>query len=138
MTIRRVVPVVVPGCSLAGYLTPALVRPAGDGARAATAGRLLSPPGLAAITLGFVALFCAACVSVQPATQPDAEDATHAHGKDLYERKCGTCHDLFDPSEFDCDSWTVNVKRYAGRAHLAAADRPAVIAYLHAHASDAK
>ena len=85
-----------------------------------------------------VALASAACATVQSPGGGASVDSSHTRGKELYERKCGTCHELFHPREFDCETWTDNVKRYAARAHLAVADRPAVIAYLHAYAADAK
>ncbi len=123
-----------------GMLSPAgvafaLVRRAPAMLWAAAAGRNF-PPFSAAAILFALAMLCAACASAPHAEMPP--DPEHAEGRELYIKKCGACHALIAPGEFTHDAWIVNVQHFAPRAKLAVEDQPAVIAYLQAHASDAK
>jgi len=66
---------------------------------------------------------------------PDAQTAArYQQGRSMYARKCGRCHELFDPAEYSADDWPGYVKRYGPRAGLIAEDRATVIEYLQASA----
>lgn len=137
-----------------GSLSPPDVAPpparrrAGGGVAAATVWGPLSPPGLAALGFAVCALLAAACATTRPPTANAPADpapaarsdvaAEHARGKELYDRKCGTCHELYSPEEYTREQWTDAVRKYGPRSNLARADRPAVIAYLHAYAADSR
>ncbi|CAG0947845.1 hypothetical protein ANRL1_04619 [Anaerolineae bacterium] len=67
---------------------------------------------------------------------PDAATAArYQHGRTMYARKCGRCHELFDPAEYAAREWPGYVKRYGPRAGLKIEDRGAVTEYLQACAA---
>jgi hypothetical protein len=76
----------------------------------------------------------AACHAVQVA--PPASEQIE-YGRFMYQRKCQTCHELYDPREFTRASLTRALHRYAARAGLKREDRPYVHRYLQANAKDA-
>ena len=89
------------------------------------------------ILLGVAALICvAACESVQ--NMPDPEQQPIEYGRYLYEAKCQTCHELYDPREFRQKTLRRYVRKYAARAGLKRDDRPYVVDYLVANARDAE
>lgn len=67
--------------------------------------------------------------AVEPPLSQDLEE-----GRTLYERRCGTCHELYAPQEYSRASWPRYVKRYGPRSGLTPADREKVTAYLQATA----
>lgn len=83
--------------------------------------------------------FLAACESTPdtPDTQPP-QDQTHARGQHLYEARCATCHELYDPRDFTRNELRRAMKKYAPKSGLKREDRPMVEAYLLANASDAR
>lgn len=66
----------------------------------------------------------------RPAAQPVALSPEYEEGRSLYNRKCGTCHELYAPREFAPHEWPRYVKRYGPRSGLRPADREKVTAYL--------
>jgi mono/diheme cytochrome c family protein len=58
-------------------------------------------------------------------------------GERLYRSHCGSCHRLRDPAEHTRARWAWAVNEFGNRAHLAPAERPAVLEWLQARASDA-
>lgn len=102
---------------------------------------------MAALSVLLVALTVAACKSAAtpaadsgPAAGDDDSpsnaslDGQHEEGRALYERRCGTCHDLYAPDEYPAAAWPRYVKRYGPRSGLTAAQREKVTAYLQAAA----
>ncbi len=65
-----------------------------------------------------------------PALEPAALSPEYDEGRSLYNRKCGTCHELYAPKEFAPHEWPRYVKRYGPRSGLRPADREKVTAYL--------
>ncbi|MBX3475844.1 MAG: c-type cytochrome [Planctomycetes bacterium] len=96
---------------------------------------------LLAISVSALVLLAAACESTPDQPDPAAPDAVanpHARGKRLYEAKCATCHELYDPADFSQAELRRAMRKYAPQSGLKKADRPDVEAYLLAHASDAR
>ncbi len=89
------------------------------------------------VILGLAVLlsFLAACESLPAAPDPAVDPV--GYGQVMYERKCATCHELYNPREFSRRAWTRAIKRYGPRAGLKREDRPYVEQYLHENASDA-
>ncbi|MBE7490893.1 MAG: hypothetical protein HS108_03880 [Planctomycetes bacterium] len=87
----------------------------------------------------FVLGLVAACESTpNPAAEAAPADQTHAYGKKLYEAKCGTCHELYDPGDFTRTELRRAFKKYAPKSGIKRADRPYVEEYLLANAADAR
>lgn len=64
-------------------------------------------------------------------------DERHAYGQRLYEAKCATCHELYDPGDFTQRDLRRAMRKYAPQSGLKRADRPYVLDYLLGNASDA-
>lgn len=80
----------------------------------------------------------AGCESTPDAPAETAPvDQRHAYGKRLYEAKCATCHELYDPRDFSRAGLRRAFRKYAPQSGLKRADRPYVEEYLQANASDA-
>lgn len=86
---------------------------------------------------------CLLCLLAGCESTPDApaatapEDQRHAYGKRLYEAKCATCHELYDPEDFTQSELRRAMRKYAPQSGLKRADRPYVEQYLLANAADA-
>jgi len=79
----------------------------------------------------------AACESTPDAPAENApEDQRHAYGQRLYEAKCATCHELYDPQDFTQSELRRAMRKYAPQSGLKRADRPYVEQYLLANAAD--
>lgn len=59
-------------------------------------------------------------------------------GQALYRGHCAACHRLYEPGERTGAEWAAQLDRMAPRAHLAGPERDSVLAYLRAHARDAR
>lgn len=70
----------------------------------------------------------------EPAQPTAAVGPEHAEGRALYERRCGTCHELYAPDEYPAAAWPRYVKRYGPRSGLNNTQREKVSAYLQAAA----
>lgn len=94
---------------------------------------------LLALTLLLACIACAAaCESTPDAPAESAPaDERHAYGQRLYEAKCATCHELYDPGDFTQRDLRRAMRKYAPQSGLKRADRPYVEEYLLANASDA-
>lgn len=100
---------------------------------------------VAALLLAGMLLTCIACSTVSHARassdSPKGGDAglpltpELIEGKDLYERRCGTCHELYSPRDYSPAAWPRYVKRYGPRSGLRPSDREKVTAYLQAAAA---
>jgi cytochrome c5 len=55
-------------------------------------------------------------------------------GGEIYRAKCGKCHDLKDPKEYNATKWVKVVEWMAPRAKLDAREKDNVIAYVSFHA----
>jgi len=51
-------------------------------------------------------------------------------GKTTFTAKCGRCHRLYSPSEFDAPMWQPIVTRMALKAHLNDTEKANVLAYV--------
>lgn len=86
---------------------------------------------------------CLLCLLAGCESTPKAPDESapveqrHAYGQRLYEAKCATCHELYDPGDFTQSELRRAMRKYAPQSGLKRADRPYVEQYLLANASDA-
>jgi mono/diheme cytochrome c family protein len=91
----------------------------------------VSRPLLAAGLAGALSLL-AACATAGGAGGADAPP-----GERLYRSHCASCHRLRDPAEHTRARWAWAVNEFGKRAHLAPAERPVLLEWLQARASDA-
>lgn len=85
-----------------------------------------------------------AMVSCKPMLMmPDAVDAERAQSLNLdvtadelqvshklYINKCGSCHSLYLPSQYDKDKWSKVIPEMAGRAKLTSDEQKKILTYL--------
>ena len=50
--------------------------------------------------------------------------------KEYYKRKCGTCHNLYEPKTFNAEEWRVNLNKMKSRAMISQQDVEDLLAYL--------
>jgi len=53
-----------------------------------------------------------------------------SYGKEIYESKCGSCHDLKKPNEYTFMEWNPIMRRMAKKADLDEMQKQNVLAYL--------
>jgi hypothetical protein len=58
-------------------------------------------------------------------------------GSRLYRTRCRSCHSLIDPASKKLEWWHINLDRYAQLAHLTAAERDSVMAFVERAAVEA-
>jgi mono/diheme cytochrome c family protein len=93
-----------------------------------TANRL-GPPALAAL-IGSALLCCA--------TPGAGGEAIRSDGERIYRGHCASCHRLRAPSEHTRARWEWAIKEFGARAHLTDEQRPVLLEWLQARASDAR
>ena len=52
----------------------------------------------------------------------------------IYAQRCGTCHELFHPTDYSAAEWPTYVNKYAPRAGLYGTERAMVLRWLQANA----
>jgi cytochrome c5 len=78
----------------------------------------------------------AAAVTWASTRWPNETAASLAHGRELFVAKCNACHDHPDLGAIADDRWPHIVDRMGGKAHLAPADRDAVLHFILASRSE--
>ena len=58
-------------------------------------------------------------------------------GSRLYRARCRSCHVLINPASKNLEWWQTNLDKYAQRAHLTAAERDSVMAFVERAAVEA-
>ena len=61
-----------------------------------------------------------------------------SYGKEVFESKCGNCHDLNKPSDYTFKAWNPIIDRMAKKANLDYLQKQNVLAYLKEHAKAEK
>ena len=61
-----------------------------------------------------------------------------SYGKEIYESKCGSCHDLNKPSNYTFKQWNPIIDRMAKKADLDYLQKQNVLAYLKENAKAEK
>jgi cytochrome c2 len=64
--------------------------------------------------------------------KPDSPEAIA--GKTVFTAKCGTCHDLKNPSDYTAKEWVPIVKEIGRKAKLNDSDKNNVLAYVQSNA----
>lgn len=59
-----------------------------------------------------------------------ADDARLQAGKQLFEAKCGKCHDLYSPASRGRESWVTVMRSMSSKARLSDPEYAMVCAYL--------
>src|SRR4051794_679794 len=79
---------------------------------------------------------CATAPVAPPVTaamaRPGADVATLNHGREIFTTRCTSCHRADPPSSHSVAQWDRIVAEMAARSKLQAAERAALLAYLHA------
>ena len=57
-----------------------------------------------------------------------------SYGKEVFESKCGNCHDLNKPSDYTFKAWNPIIDRMAKKANLDYLQKQNVLGYLKEHA----
>jgi mono/diheme cytochrome c family protein len=68
------------------------------------------------------------------AVEPTRETAQIETGKIVYKTKCGKCHNLRDPQEFDAAKWVKIVDWMAPKAQLSTVEKENVLAFVSLYA----
>ena len=69
----------------------------------------------------------------KPAPQPDPAAAI-AHGQSIYNAKCGECHKLPQPVQYNQDDWAHIMVKMSRKAHLSEAETSQVLAFIDSNA----
>ncbi len=80
------------------------------------------------LVLLFMVLIVAACSKKMSATKtPPAEVVS---GNQIFDMKCGKCHDLKKPADFTATEWIPIMDNMAKKAKLSAEEKEQVVSYV--------
>ena len=80
------------------------------------------------LVLFFMVLVVAACSKKMTASK--APPAEVVSGNQIFDMKCGKCHDLKKPADFTAAEWIPIMDIMAGKAKLSADDKEMVVSYV--------